>query len=145
VITIRQFQPKDMFAVLKLASDTLTEQYNPSLFIYFYETYPEGFIIAEKNQKIIGFIIGVKISPQNTKILMLAVTETQQRQKIGTALLNQFLNKIIKDNIKNIELEVRTDNKRAIKFYEKHNFKITKEISHFYQNGENAYTMKLEF
>ncbi|UCH71422.1 MAG: hypothetical protein JSW62_03215, partial [Thermoplasmatales archaeon] len=60
MFTIRKFQPNDMFSTIKLASETLTEHYNPSLFNYFYEIFPNGFIVAEKNRKIIGFIIGVK-------------------------------------------------------------------------------------
>jgi len=58
-VSIRKFQPNDMFPVIKLASETLTENYNPSLFNYFYETFPEGFLVAEKFHKIVGFILGV--------------------------------------------------------------------------------------
>ena len=56
MFTIREFHPTDMFSVIKLASDTLPERYNPSLFTYFYETFPKGFLIAETGLKIIGFL-----------------------------------------------------------------------------------------
>jgi ribosomal-protein-alanine N-acetyltransferase len=143
VLTIRQFQPTDTFKVIKLASITLTEQYNPTLFSYFYETYPQGFIIAEQNHKIIGFLIGIKLQTNKTKILMLSVDPKYQRQKIGKNLLNEFLKVTTKEKIKIIELEVRTDNKKAIKFYEKNGFKIIEKINKFYQDGKNAYTMRL--
>jgi len=130
-----------MFAVIKLASDALPERYNSSLFNYFYETFPKGFIVAESAHKIIGFIIGVKINPETSKILMLSVSELHRKQNIGSALLTRFLEEILTENIKHIELEVRTDNKKAIKFYQKHGFKIIGKITEFYQNGENAYTM----
>ena len=45
------------------------------------------------------------------------------------------------ENIKKIELEVRTKNNTAIKFYQKHGFKIKGIEKKFYQSGENAYTM----
>jgi ribosomal-protein-alanine N-acetyltransferase len=130
-----------MFSVIKLASETLTERYNPSLFNYFYETFPEGFIIAEKDYKIIGFLIGVKIDTKLAKILMLAVSKSHRRKNIGSELLNQFLNKISIENIKRIELEVRTHNRTAIEFYKKHGFKIKEKQKEFYQSGEDAYTM----
>lgn len=130
-----------MFAVIKLASNTLTENYSPSLFNYFYETFPEGFIVAEKNHKIIGFIIGVTTTPNIAKILMLAVDESHRKQKIGTELLNKFLEQISLKNIKHIELEVRTDKKKAIEFYEKFGFIINEKITGFYQNREDAYNM----
>ena len=144
MLIIRQFQPEDMFPVIKLASETLPEQYNPSLFNYFYETFPQGFIVAEKAHKMIGFIIGVKTNPETAKILMLSVLEPYRKQNIGSTLLNQFLKEMSAENIKNTELEVRIDNQKAIKFYKKHGFKITEKIPKFYQNGGDTYTMKKE-
>jgi ribosomal-protein-alanine acetyltransferase len=143
MFTIRYFQPTDMFSVIKLASTTLTEQYNPSLFTYFYETFPKGFIIAEKAHKIIGFIIGIKINPKTAKILMLSISKSYRKQKIGSNLLYQLLKEITKEKIKYIELEVRTDNEKAIKFYQKHGFKITEKLEKFYQNKDDAYNMRL--
>lgn len=140
--TVRFFKPTDMFAVIKLASDNLPERYNPSLFNYFYETNPKGFIVAEAGHKTIGFIIGVKINSDNAKILMLAVSEKYRKQKIGTYLLNQLNEQLKKDKIKKVELQVRIDNEKAINFYEKNGFKITEKIPEFYQNGETAYSMR---
>ena len=144
MIEIRQFKPTDMFSVVKLASTTLTEQYNPSLFNYFYESFPEGFIIAEYGHKIIGFIVGVKINDILSKILMLSISEQFQNKNIGSNLLKKFLRKISDEGVKFVELEVRIDNEKAINFYRKHGFKIRNEITDFYQNGESAYTMKKE-
>ena len=139
---IRLFEPTDMFSVIKLASDTLPEQYSPSLFNYFYETNNEGFIVAEIGHKVIGFIVGVKIDNENARILMLSVSKQHQRKKIGSLILAEFLKLSQENGIKSIDLEVRTDNKKAIKFYEKHGFKIVDKILEFYQNGEAAFSMR---
>ena len=133
-----------MFSVIKLASETLPERYNPSLFNYFYETFPQGFIVAEIGQKIIGFLVGVKTNPNTAKILMLSVTKPHRKQKIGSALLIQFLNDMTNEKVKKIELEVRTDNKKAIQFYKNQGFEIVIKLSEFYQNGEDAFTMRRE-
>ena len=131
-----------MFSVIKLASETLTEQYNPSLFNYFYETFPEGFWVAEKLHKIIGFIVGGKTITDTARILMLTVSEKHRKLGIGSTLLKNFLKEISLQNIKQVELEVKTKNKKAIKFYQNHGFKIEEIITKFYQNGEDAYLMK---
>jgi len=144
VLVIRSFKPTDMFSVIKLASITLPERYNPSIFNYFFETFPKGFIVAEKNNKIIGFIVGVIINQDLAKILMLSVSELFRNQNIGSSLLKKFLEEISYENIKIIQLEVRFDNKKAIKFYEKNGFKIIKKIPKFYQNGKDAFTMEKE-
>lgn len=142
---IRTFEPKDTFSVIKLASQTLTEKYSPNLFAYFYETNPDGFIVATLNHKIIGFLIGVKINNEKTKILMISVLPKYQKQKIGTKLLEEFIKRTQKEKINTIELEVRTDNIKAINFYEKHGFKKIIKIKEFYQDHKNAYTMQLRF
>jgi len=142
VFTVRKFQPNDMFSVIKLASDTLTERYNPSLFNYFYETFPQGFWVAENLHKTVGFIVGGKTSTETARILMLTVSEKQRRQGIGTTLLNNFLKELFFQNIKHVELEVRTNNNLAIKFYQKHGFIIADIVSKFYQNGGDAYLMR---
>jgi len=145
VYIIRKFEPKDMFAVIKLASDTLTEKYNPAIFNYFYETYPDLFIVSELGKKIIGFIIGIKINKKISKILMLTVSEKYRKKNIASSLLNQFENTILKEGVNEIELEVRTLNKNAIKFYQKKGYIIKEKISNYYQNNENAFIMKKYF
>jgi ribosomal-protein-alanine acetyltransferase len=142
VFAIRKIQPEDVFSVIKLAAETLSEQYNPNLFNYFYETFPEGFWVAEKYYKIIGFIIGVQINHDAARILMLAVTEKQRRQGVGSALLNHCITYLYNQDIKNIELEVRTENKPALRFYQKHGFHVVRTVPKFYVDGSDAYIMK---
>ena len=143
MITIRQFKPTDTFSVIKLASDTLPERYNPGLFSYFYESHPETFIVAELNHKIIGFLVGIPLN-NTLKILMIAVSTKNRKQKIGTNLLKQITNKAKNKNLKKIELEVRTNNKTAIEFYKNQGFKISNTITKFYQNDKDAHTMEKE-
>ncbi len=142
VLTIRKFQPDDMFSIIKIAHETLTERYNPTFFNYFYESFPEGFWIAEKHHKPIAFIAGTITDNENAKILMLSVTKQYRQQNIGANLLKQFLKETTLKKIKQIELEVKTDNQKAIEFYKKHGFDIIKIIPKFYQNGEDAYLMR---
>ena len=140
--TIRTFQPNDMFSVIKIASETLTEQYTPSLFNYFYETFPDLFIVAEYYKKIVGFILAVRVAPQIARILMISVLPDYQKSKIGTELINHLIQILKKRNITQISLEVRTDNEKAISFYKKHHFEICDTFENFYQNGEDAFMMK---
>jgi len=139
---IRSVQPQDLFSVIKIAHESLPERYNPNLFNSFYESFPEGFLIAEKNHKIIGFVIGVKIHTDTAKILMLSINKKHRRQKIGSSLIKHFMQIMISHNISIIDLEVRTNNTIAISFYKKHGFYLHEKISGFYQNGEDAYNMK---
>jgi ribosomal-protein-alanine N-acetyltransferase len=143
MFTVRKFKPTDMFSIIKISYDTLTERYNPSLFNYFHEIFPEGFWVCEKNHRIVGFIVGVKTNLEIARILILAVLRLYRRQGVGNILLNNFLREITIKNTKQVELEVETKNNSAIEFYLKHGFEIIEVLPKFYQNGNDAYVMRL--
>lgn len=142
MITIRQFQPDDMFAVINIAYTSLPEHYNPSIFNLFYESFPRGFLVAEQHHKIIGFLVGIKTNEHTSKILMIATTRQHRRKKIGTLLLSHFLQEIRQHSINQIDLEVRTQNTQAIQFYQNHGFTIIESLPKFYQNQEDAFLMR---
>ena len=142
MLKIRQVQPQDIFSVVKIAHETLPEQYSPNLFNTFFETFPKGFLIAQKYQKIVGFLVGIKIDESIAKILMLAVSKNYTQKGIGSALIKNFIIKMQSSNIKIINLEVRTNNKNAIDFYKKHGFEIKEKIKRFYQYKEDAFIMR---
>ncbi len=75
---------------------------------------------------------------------MLCVDEKNRKQKVGSVLLKQFLSLMKNHQIRQIELEVRTTNKGALDFYIKQGFIIQEKLHQFYQNGEDAYSMKKE-
>lgn len=131
-----------MFSIIKIAYETLPERYNPMIFNYFYESFPQGFLVAEMNKKIIGFIIGAKTSNKTVRIPILAVRKEYRRTGIGSALLNKLFEILILGDIELVDLEVRTNNKIAIKFYKKHGFILSEKISRFYQSGEDANIMR---
>ena len=143
MLIVRQFQPSDMFKVIKLASTLLTEQYNPTLFTYFYETAPWGMWVCEDNHTIIGFAIGIEHTSIIGRIVMIATLPQKRRQGIGSTLLTRLLSQFSQRQLYTIELEVKTTNLPAILFYKKHHFDIIENFPHFYQNGEDAYLMKL--
>ena len=130
-----------LFSVIRLAHETLPEQYSPSLFTTLYESFPQGFFIAVSSQKIIGFLIGIQTSSTKAKVLMLSVDKPFRKQGIGSALLTSFLTAMKTHGICSITLEVRTTNISAIGFYQTHGFTITDTIKGFYQNGSMAYSM----
>ncbi len=100
--------------------------------------------MALNQETIIGFLIGIKTTPNIGRILMLAVKESYRKQGIGSSLLTDFINEMKQQNVTNVELEVRTSNKRALRFYQARGFLLQEMLQGFYQNGENAYSMRKE-
>ncbi len=75
---------------------------------------------------------------------MLAVKDTHRKQGIGSALLAHFINEMRQHYVTGVELEVRTSNKGALRFYQARGFLLQDTLQQFYQNGENAYSMRKE-
>jgi [ribosomal protein S18]-alanine N-acetyltransferase len=144
VYNIRRVQPEDIFPVSNLAYTELPERYHPSIFSQFYESFPEGFLVAEHNQTIIGFLIGIKTTRTTARILMLAVDQHYRKKNLGSTLVKQFLDDMRQAHVTKVDLEVRMANQGTIEFYKKQGFVLKDALRHFYQNGEDAYSMSRE-
>ena len=61
--------------------------------------------------------------------------------KIGPRFLDEVIVELKKIGYTCVILEVNTDNKRAIRLYEKNLFKIIGKISQYYNSGKDCYIM----
>ncbi len=136
---IREFKEEDLYEVLNIANESLTETYAPELFLDIYRLWPRGFLVAA-GKNVIGFIAGSKQN-REARILLLAVSKEYRNRGIGTALMNRFMSVCKSEGLLSIRLEVRTTNFKAIEFYKKFGFNIISYIPNYYTNGETAYIM----
>ncbi|MFO8133202.1 MAG: GNAT family N-acetyltransferase [Thermoplasmatota archaeon] len=135
---IRPVRYDDLPAVMAIAEDTLTLSYTLDFFVGMWQLSPEHFLVAERDNTVAGFILGVVTDTASLRILLLCVTPQQQRQGIGSALLQH----ICTSDLRHIHLEVRADNPGAIAFYRRHGFAITERLPDFYPDGTDGYRME---
>ncbi len=147
---IRQFAPPDLTAVMTINKKYLPENYPAGFFMKQYKDFPEAFLVAEADEKIVGYMmcrLEKGISSFQFKycnrghIVSIAISPKYRRQKIGTNLLKKAVEAIKQRGIKEIFLEVRVTNSSAIDLYEKEGFTKTKVIPRYYRDGESAYVM----
>ncbi len=79
--SIRRFQPSDFEQVIAIEKEAFDE-YNPILFMAAYETFPEGFLVAEEDGAVVGFLTTVAVSLFDVKILSLAVDRRCQNRRV---------------------------------------------------------------
>jgi len=140
---LRGFSASDLTSVYDLACQTLSERYDPALFMTISEGWPEGFVVVESPYGISAFILGVMTSAVHARILMLAVSPKLQRRGVGTLLMNRFLEESRKKGAKVVTLEVRKGNDGAMRFYSRLGFQPVDVIKNYYNDGEDAYQMQL--
>ncbi|MGA7076501.1 MAG: ribosomal protein S18-alanine N-acetyltransferase [Halobacteriota archaeon] len=139
--SIRRFQPSDFERVIAIEKEAFDE-YNPILFMAAYETFPEGFLVAEKDGHVVGFLTTVAVSLFDVKILSLAVDSRCQKEGFASMLLRSLFEVLRTKGVPRLLLEVRLSNVRAQRLYLSLGFILVKVICAYYQDGEDAYLME---
>jgi len=138
LIKIRPFEMDDSVDVLEIEENIFNEP-NPVLYAMI-ENYPsEGFLVAECDGTICGYLVGVQIMDE-ARVLLLAVKEGYRKRKIGTRLMESYIGSLA-GRINMIRLEVRVSNLGAQTFYFKMGFKFIGIVKKYYRNGDSAYIM----
>jgi ribosomal-protein-alanine N-acetyltransferase len=138
---IRRFEPSDFERVIAIEKEAFDE-YNPILFMAAYESFPEGFLVAEEDGYVVGFITAVSISHLEVKVLSIAVDKACQNRGFASMLLKSLFELLRTKAILRLLLEVRLSNVHAQRLYLSLGFSRVKKIYAYYQDGEDAYLME---
>src|SRR4030065_2618497 len=94
---IRKFAPDDLQSVSQINRETLPENYTDFFFIDLHERFPEAFIVAEEDGKIVGYIMGrIEVGLSNLglgglirkgHIVSIAVLPQSRRKGVGQELI----------------------------------------------------------
>ena len=112
--------------VEEMMSDALKEQ-------------PDGVFVAVVNGKVVGFSIVMHREWLNIAYLDYIQVKTDQMNKgVGHRLIEKCVSWAREKRARIIYTETGKNNERAIKFYQRHGFKITGHIPGYYQKGLDA-------
>lgn len=146
LVRIRDVKSNDMQAILTIEYKCFKDPYPLSLLNRLHAMHPDGFLVAEAEGKIVGYVIGVLRWGATGHILAIATDPPYQRQGIASALMEHIINRLRANGAKLVRLEVRKSNAGAQQFYLKLGFRQRGEVPYYYEDGEAAVTMdyKLE-
>ncbi|MCD6372901.1 MAG: ribosomal protein S18-alanine N-acetyltransferase [Thermococcus sp.] len=143
MVTIRPVRLFDIPDVMRIERASFKEEYPRGVFLVFLENNPDTFLIAEYNGRVVGYVMGYLRPDLEGHIMSIAVDPAYRGMGIGSALLSEVIERLIKKGARYIGLEVRVSNLSAIALYEKFGFKKIKRIIGYYADGEDAYYMLL--
>ncbi len=148
---LRKFIPDDLQNVMQVNRVCLPENYTDFFFIDLHQRFPETFIIAEENNQMAGYIMcRIEVGLSNFgfgglirkgHVVSIAVMPEQRRKGVAKALITKALEGMEYYKAKQCFLEVRVTNDTAISLYKKLGFEVTRTISGYYSDGEDAYVM----
>jgi|TARA_B110000263_G_C15311826_1_gene513915 ribosomal-protein-alanine N-acetyltransferase len=150
-VRIRFATSKDIAEVISINFKTLPEHYSNSFFMELLLDSPETFVVAENNNKIIGYIMcrieyGFSILKKMSlarkgHVVSFAVLEEYRGKGIGKKLVVQSIEGMKIKKCNESYLEVRTDNIPAIKLYENLGFNKIATLNTYYKDGRSAFLM----
>ena len=139
---IRKFVPKDLRRVYEIENMSFDQSYGIDMFQQLYEM-GIGFLVAEKDDYVIGYVMfWIKYENQG-HIISIAVDKNYRRIGAGTELLVKAISILSLLKIDAIYLEVKEHNTSAREFYKKFHFIEDRLVPGYYENGDGAIIMYL--
>ena len=139
---IREFTLADLKRVFEIENMSFSQSYGINTFKGLYDM-GTGFLVAEEDGYVIGYVIfWIKYENQG-HIISLAVDKNYRRKRAGTRLLSKAIQILLMFNIENIYLEVNENNTGAYEFYKGFNFKVDRIVPNYYDGGDGAIIMYL--
>jgi ribosomal-protein-alanine N-acetyltransferase len=149
--TLRKFKPDDLQSVMQINRVCLPENYTDMFFIDLHQRFPETFIVAEEDGKVVGYIMSrVEVGLSNFglgglirkgHVVSIAVMPQARRKGVATALLKAVMEGMGYYKAKQIYLEVRVTNGAGVALYKKLGLEVARTINGYYSDGEDAYVM----
>ena len=137
---IREFKRPDIKRVLEIEKASFSDPYPANILIDIYNL-GAGFLVAQENNRIVGYIIFWIKYEDEGHIISIAVDKNFRRLEVGTKLVESSIEAFRKFNVNRIKLEVRVGNKGARKFYSKIGFEEEKIVEEYYEDLEDAVIM----
>jgi len=148
---IRKFREGDLQSVMQINRETLPENYTDYFFLDLFERFPETFIVAELEGKIVGYIMcRVEVGLNNFglgglirkgHVVSIAVLPQARRKGVAQAIINTAVDGMRFYKAKQCYLEVRVTNDAGVKLYMKLGFEVSRTVHGYYSDGEDAYVM----
>ncbi|MCQ2091566.1 MAG: ribosomal protein S18-alanine N-acetyltransferase [Fibrobacter sp.] len=141
---IRKMELKDIPAVLDIQNALAFQDWNVrQMEQEISANYTYAVVYESGSAEILGYAIFHLLGP-DTELLSIAVSDKVQRSGIGGELLLSGFSQLNFENGDCCFLEVRENNQKARRFYEKFGFQLFGIRKKYYSDGENAALYKAE-
>lgn len=140
---IREFRRQDIKRVLEIEKSSFKDPYPSNILLDIYNL-GAGFLVAQQDNIVVGYIIFWIRFEDEGHIISIAVDEKYRRNGIGTQLVKTAVKVFKRYNIGPIKLEVRVNNRGAIKFYKDLGFTKSQILEKYYEDLEDAVLMDID-
>lgn len=140
-VKIRDFEVVDIRRVMEIEVDSSLDG-DAGLYLELHDEWPEGFLVAEREGRVVGFIVVILTPEGEGRVFSLAVDSRFRGRGVGRVLLKAAFGVLRKRKIGYVELEVRVSNSIAMGLYNRMGFMEVGFFPYYYKDGEGAILMK---
>ncbi len=141
---MRQFEPRDLDAVMALVTATFEQLFSQEMYLAIQQAWPEGQIIDVEDGRLAGVLLSMRRTATSGRVLVMAVSEGRRGMGIGAHLLRAFLRQCAREGMTSVVLEVRVSNVRAQEFYRRFGFRPVDILPAYYPDGEDGALMVMD-
>ncbi len=148
---IRQCERDDILTVIDINAETLPEHYSDYFYFEILTEFPETFLVAELEGKIVGYYMcRIEYGFSHLKrlglarkghVVSIAVKEEHRGKGVGTQLMKTCQEAMLKKTATEAYLEVRVSNSQAVALYQRLGYKVSGRLEAYYKDGEAALLM----
>ncbi len=142
-VVVRRAKRSDIPEIVEIEERAFPKSPYPTyVFLYNLSNNPEGFLVAEVENKVVGYVI-FELRPWlgEGHIVSIAVHPDHRRAGIGTILMREAERRISEAGYETVRLEVRESNFQARRFYERLGYREERREHGYYSDGETAVIM----
>jgi ribosomal-protein-alanine N-acetyltransferase len=139
-LTVRHARPHDTERVVEIERACFTNP-NPTLLANVCGMV-DGFLVAETDPGIVGYVLFTPSSAERARILSLAVSPGHRRNGVATRLMRGAFDVLRGRDFDAVGLEVRVSNASAQSLYDDLGFVPVGIEDGYYDDGEDAYLME---
>jgi ribosomal protein S18 acetylase RimI-like enzyme len=143
VIRTVYFSAQYVTQVQALVKEALGELYDTSLFVNMDRSWHEGQMLALDDDRVVGFLVSVISYQEKVRILLFGIAEPWRGKGVAQMMMRAYIANCRRLKFREITLEVRMSNARAMKFYTSLGFATLDRIPAYYPDGEDGYVMTL--
>jgi len=144
-VQVRPARPTDLPAIAAIEVRSFPDPWPEALLAGYFDDRQALILLAEEEEPL-GFLIArVESPPRGGRTLHihdLAVDPPHRRRGVGSALLAALTQAALREHISRLQLEVRVGNEAGLRFYERHGFRVTRRLAHYYEDRGAALRME---
>lgn len=140
---VKRFSVDALNDVVEIEAESFPKYpYDESVFVVLHALYPELFLVAECEGKVVGYACGARELTGCAHLFSIAVRRSHRGAGIGSELLEKFESQARALGASCVRLEVAASNAIAQRFYAKHGYRRIGTVEAYYPDGDDAIIME---